>query len=266
MFRVSHDFLNALPTLSLEPPPIDSVALWYVATGLSQDLLAACESVLSEDERTRADSFHFEKDRRQFVAARGSLRHLLGSLLRIEPKAVEFDYGVFGKPGLKAGQGAGASLQFNLAHSGCHILIGVSPNLEMGVDLEALCPDETRMAPLIRNICTANEADWVKDLAVKEKELALSRLWTAKEAILKAIGSGFQIPPDQVEIEAPVLHGSHGPFGTKFLVQQNDKSVDVLPMPEFESEYGCSAALAIASASASGRGSVCIDRRGPLWD
>ncbi len=264
MFRVSHDSLSELPTFNFEPPPIDSVALWYVETGLSPDRFAACESVLSEDERTRADRFHFEKDRRQFVVARGSLRYVLGALVRIDAAAVEFAYGVHGKPGLKAGPGAGATFRFNLAHSGSHILIGVSPNLEMGVDLEALCPGETRMAPLIRNICTANEAAWVKDLAVREKELALSRLWTAKEAILKAIGSGFQIPPDQVEIEEPVLQGARGPSGAKFAAKANDSHVDVFPMPEFESEYACSAALAIAGTS--GAGSLRIDRRGLLWE
>ncbi|MDF1741771.1 MAG: 4'-phosphopantetheinyl transferase superfamily protein, partial [Verrucomicrobiales bacterium] len=230
-----------------------------------EDRFAACESVLSEEERLRADSFHFEKDRRQYVVARGSLRHLLGSLLSIEAGAVEFAYGSFGKPFLKAEAGAGGAYRFNLAHSGTHILIGVSPNLEIGVDLEALSPGDVRMAPLIRNICTPNEAAWVKELDGQAKELALSRLWTAKEAILKAIGSGFQIPPDQVEIVEPVLQGLRGSYRTRILAKQNRKVVDVFPMPEFESERGCSASFAIAGAAVD-RGSVPVDRRGALWD
>ena len=241
---------------------MNSVALWYVETGLPQDRLAACESVLSEEERSRANSFHFEKDRRQYLVARGSLRYLLGSLLGIEAGAIAFAYGRFGKPLLKLEEGAGEAYQFNLAHSGSHILIGVSPNLEIGVDLEALSPGQVRMAPLIRNICTVNEAAWVKDLEVQAKELALSRLWTAKEAILKAIGSGFQIPPDQVEIVEPVLHGLRGSYGTKIFAKRNNESVEVFPMPEFESDCGCSAAIAIKG----GAESVPIDRRGALWD
>ena len=264
MFRVSHDFLNEFPMAKSELPSIDSVALWYVETGLSRAQFAACESVLSEEERSRADSFHFEKDRRQFVVARGSLRYLLGSLLSTEAVEIEFEYGVFGKPLLKAGEGIGGGIPFNLAHSGPHVLIGVSPNLEMGVDLEALGPGEIRMAPLVKNICTPKEAAWVEGLGVQEKERALSRLWTAKEAILKAIGSGFQIPPDEVEIAEPLLHGKGGPFEATILAKGNDKRVNVLPMPEFESEYRCSAALAVASTA--GAESVRIDRRGLLWE
>lgn len=265
MFQVSGNFLNEIPSFSIAPPPMDSVALWYVGTELSEDRLAACESVLSEEERLRANSFHFEKDRRQYVVARGSLRHLLGALLGIEAGGIEFAYGRFGKPLLKLEERGGEAFHFNLAHSGTHILIGVSPNLEIGVDLEALSPGEVRMAPLVRNICTPSEAAWVEGLGVLEKELALSRLWTAKEAILKAIGSGFQIPPDQVEIEEPVLHGHCGPYGTRIFDRQNEKVVDVFPMPEFESERGCSAAFAIAGAAVDGE-SICVDRRGALWD
>ncbi|HLO02370.1 MAG TPA: hypothetical protein VK191_04590, partial [Symbiobacteriaceae bacterium] len=75
----------------------DEVHLWRLwlygpAAGLRQ--------LLSEDERDRADRFAFERDRESWTLARTGLRRILAAYLGVEPQALRFETGPFGKPHL----------------------------------------------------------------------------------------------------------------------------------------------------------------------
>jgi len=72
------------------------------------------DDILSLDERERAERFHFEKSRNQFVEARAALRLVLSEYLKVSPRAWEFSYGVHGKPALVTEQ-ADNRLRFNLS-------------------------------------------------------------------------------------------------------------------------------------------------------
>ena len=56
--------------------------------------------LLSQDERQRADRFHFARDRAHFIYARAVLRALLGRYLDVAAEKVAFRYGRAGKPEL----------------------------------------------------------------------------------------------------------------------------------------------------------------------
>src|SRR5689334_23209114 len=51
---------------------------------------------LSNDEQDRASRFHFERDRRRFMAGRQILRLLLSAYLDLEPGELRFRYSVHG--------------------------------------------------------------------------------------------------------------------------------------------------------------------------
>src|SRR5579884_1585052 len=55
------------------PPSLttDEVHVWRIALEVSNPFLLRLREILADDERRRADRFHFEKDRRHFTAARG---------------------------------------------------------------------------------------------------------------------------------------------------------------------------------------------------
>ena len=74
----------------------DMVDVWRVRLDCGSAVLDELEDVLAADERQRADRFHFERDRRRYVCARGVLRLILGSYLRSDPRDVIFDYGSHG--------------------------------------------------------------------------------------------------------------------------------------------------------------------------
>src|SRR4051812_23341542 len=70
--------------------------------------------VISEDERVRAARFRFDLHKKQFIAARGLLRIILGKYLKTNPQRIRFEYGEFGKPTI-AGK---SEIKFNVSHSG----------------------------------------------------------------------------------------------------------------------------------------------------
>ena len=84
------------------PPPLttDDVHVWRIALEIGDALLARLREILADDERRRAERFHFEKDRRHFIAGRGALRILLSRYLAQSPDDVRFAYSNYGKPRL----------------------------------------------------------------------------------------------------------------------------------------------------------------------
>src|SRR5437870_12369443 len=75
----------------------DDVHVWRVPLNQYTERVPGWRQVLSVDERMRADRFHFEKDRNQFIESRAALRFILGEYLNIVPQQVRFAYGTHGK-------------------------------------------------------------------------------------------------------------------------------------------------------------------------
>ena len=59
---------------------------WFIPPRMEQ----FSETLSTDDEHQRAARFHFEKDRRWFVAGRGILREILGWLIGAEPHELLF--------------------------------------------------------------------------------------------------------------------------------------------------------------------------------
>jgi len=86
---------------------------------------------------------------------------------------------------------AGAKLDFNLSHSGDWALLAVSAGTRVGVDIEQVREDRDFRAIACRYF-SASEAKMICDS--DNEFLARARfyaLWTAKEAALKAVGTGI---------------------------------------------------------------------------
>lgn len=151
-------------------------------------------SCLSTDERDRRDRFVFADHRRRFAAAHVGLRRAIGAAVGADPASLAFAHGAHGKPSLAAPAHGGA---FNLSHSDdIGLLLWAPHGGDWGVDVERLraVPDA---ADLARQVFTpAERAAWsAGDPLGRTRDFL--RLWTRKEACLKAIGSGLSIGPDR---------------------------------------------------------------------
>jgi 4'-phosphopantetheinyl transferase len=109
-----------------------------------------------------------------------------------------------------AGEGIGSSssrlerdsvraLHFNMSHSHELALCAVSTRREVGIDLEYLRP-MPEAVQLAKRFFSRAEHALIQAVPVEEQVPVFFRLWTAKEAYLKATGKGLGHPLDQVEI------------------------------------------------------------------
>jgi 4'-phosphopantetheinyl transferase len=177
--------------------PIDRVDVWTVSLSAVPEQYDRLAHSLSTDERARADRFKFERDRRRFVVGRSALRSILASYLGGQPDSIRFEYGPHGKP-LLADAPAGG-LEFNASGSDELAVCAVTVGKSVGVDIE-FCRPITDNSFLDQCLTTAERAV-LAALEPAEKLAAFYRLWTLKEALLKATGEGLSRPMTSVEFE-----------------------------------------------------------------
>ena len=170
-----------------------TVEVWVAPLDVDAPPLVAC---LSARERRRAARFRTARDARRFAAAHGWLRHVLGAVLGLSPGDVRLADGA-GKPHLAGGRGP----RFNLSYSGEVALVAVSLH-EVGVDVERV--DRPGALEAAAVACTPSEQAALDRLSAPERAAAFLRLWTMKEAYLKARGTGLAVAPDLVEVGPPI--------------------------------------------------------------
>jgi 4'-phosphopantetheinyl transferase len=160
----------------------DQVDVWRVSLAALPDLKA----VLSPNELQRAARFHFAKDSRHFIAARGWLRTLLARYLDTSPASLRFEYGAHGKPALSAG----CDLRFNLSHSRDLALLAVAKKRELGIDVEFM-KESTAGPEIAERFFSAAEIAELRSLPPKQQRAAFFAGWTRKESYIKATGTGL---------------------------------------------------------------------------
>jgi 4'-phosphopantetheinyl transferase len=152
------------------------------------------ESCLSDAERERAARFRFERDRRRFIVARARLREELAARLGVRPEAVRFAYGDNGKPRL-----ADHALQFSVSHCDDVALFAFSKTAEVGVDIEAIRPVREADAIAVQFFSPLEHAGYAA-LAPRDRLLGFFRVWTRKEAYVKALGVGFSMALERFDL------------------------------------------------------------------
>jgi 4'-phosphopantetheinyl transferase len=156
------------------------------------------EDSLSADERARADRFHFDRDKRRFVAGRAILRAILARYLNLAPGAIAFRYLSHGKPTL-ATSSLRPAVGFNLAHADGLALYVFCASGDVGIDVERLrpIPDAVHIA---ERFFAAGERASLRSLPAESVDEAFLSCWTRKEAYLKALGAGLSAPLDACEV------------------------------------------------------------------
>lgn len=158
----------------------------------------------------------FTPDSRSGASRAGDprVRALLAAYLGCATDAVSLRRGEHGKPFLADSR----ALDFNVSHSGGALLVGIALEQALGVDIET--PRRTRpVLDLARRFFAADEAKALARIAESQRQMAFLRLWSCKEAVVKALGSGigfglarlqFDIGPSGEPSGLSVIHASAG--------------------------------------------------------
>ena len=176
----------------------NEIHVWRVKLDLSADEITKLTTILAEDEQLKANRFRFAEHQRRYIAARGILRRLIGIYLNITGDSVKFEYNSRGKPKIAEFLNH-QNLQFNVSHSQELALCGITRDRRIGIDLEYL-RDIDDAAKIAQRFFSPTESALIASLHGEEQKQVFFQLWTAKEAYLKAIGSGLAGGLDRVEV------------------------------------------------------------------
>ena len=171
------------------------VHVWRADLEVDESSQRSFLKLLAPDEESRAGKFRFAKDRRNFIAARGMLRVLLGKYLETNPAEISFEYSRFGKPGIANSN----ALRFNITHSQNIALFAFTKKFTIGIDVEFVNPD-IEVKDIAKKFFSTNEIMNLLALPVKQQALGFFNCWTRKEAFIKAVGEGLSFPLDKFEV------------------------------------------------------------------
>src|SRR5579885_2188447 len=214
------------------------VFLWRLRFS-EEDDVELSRVVLSEQERAHAARLRSAAARKRYVYGRTCLRRIL-SLYRGQPEsAIELGESTTGKPfaegiefnlsharddvvyaigrdlplGIDIGQPESAielgesttgkpfaeGIEFNLSHARDDVVYAIGRDLPLGIDIEQ--PAQIAELDALLFVCSEREARYVRAHGDSGCSAAFLRLWTRKEAVLKAAGCGLgRVGPDAVEV------------------------------------------------------------------
>ncbi len=153
--------------------------------------------ILNTSERARLRRMRSVTKKREYLAGRCLTRRVVGDLTDTEPRDVRIEHGPNGKPDLARTHG----LHVNLSHSGERALLAVSRHGPIGVDIEVGRTGRP-FARLSRRFFAPSEHEWIQGLAAADVASGFYRLWTLKEAYLKAIGTGLTLSSRTFQVDA----------------------------------------------------------------
>jgi 4'-phosphopantetheinyl transferase len=173
--------------------PAGEVEVFY---GITKDLCLQktyLENYLSLEQKIRAGRFHCLEEQDTYICCHGLLRLILSDKLKKDPNDIVLNYDENNKPGL-----SGNPIYFNITHTNGAFAFVISKYFYVGIDMENT--DRSIDFVTIINTYFSNiERNYVLSSGNNKQEL-FYLLWTRKEALLKAIGTGLTTTLTQFEV------------------------------------------------------------------
>lgn len=164
-----------------------SAEIWYAWAGDHvADIERFSRDLLSDQEQAHLLGYRMREAAERYVVTRSLVRAVLGERLAISPRDIRVSRTDTGKPVITQG------IHFNVSHSGDLILMAISDERAIGVDIERK-REVQRVDALLHRWLSAEEQAAYTSLhhAGASASEAFLRLWSLKEARLKALGVGI---------------------------------------------------------------------------
>lgn len=172
--------------------------VWLVSCDALHAHADAFRASLSPEEIERRDRFVRVEDRERYACAHGLLRRVLSLHTGCAPGELRFIKGLAGKPALDPACVRDAPA-FNLSHSGDWAAIAIAPKgCPVGIDVEETTR-ETDMLGVARHSFCPGETAALEAASDDARAALFFRWWTAKEAVVKAWGTGLSGRMDRID-------------------------------------------------------------------
>jgi 4'-phosphopantetheinyl transferase len=186
--------LNLLNLLRID----EATHIWNANLDQPLFIIQGLSKLLSSGEIKRSKRMIFDKDRNRFIVRHGLLRVLLSQYIDLKPDQIQFCYSKNGKPELP-GMLNEPNIRFNLSYSEGFCLFAITRGREIGVDIECSGRSLDR-DQIINNFFTEKEKYSFHCLNKRQRENAFFKLWTKKEALIKALGIGLSLPLNSFDV------------------------------------------------------------------
>jgi 4'-phosphopantetheinyl transferase len=206
-FVVNNTFIHADQKVREKIAPVEKgeihIHLLRTDAALLHDPIIDFLSVLPPDEREQYLRFGSESRRREFLLSRLLLRRLLSFYLNMDMKDFRFEFGNKGKPFIE-----GSRLKFNLSHTDGLIACSFCWN-DVGIDVENT---DVQARPncrlLAERFFSPQELEYFDSQQKESQPLAFFKIFTLKEAHLKAMGVGLNFPMTGFTVPLPLVEHS----------------------------------------------------------
>lgn len=159
------------------------IKLYEIELSKFRESVSGLIEYLSPFEKNRANRYHFSNDKNRFIISRTVLKFLLSKQTGLDVKEIVLDKYSNKKPCLPSHP----SVFFNVTHAGDYALIAIAKE-PVGVDVEYVNRD-FEYNEILSGIFNKSEIHEVFNS--NNKQRTFYKLWTRKEAIVKATGKGI---------------------------------------------------------------------------
>jgi 4'-phosphopantetheinyl transferase len=187
------------PDLALSPDQID---LWFLFTdqvATASELTVRYRDILEEKERLQEQRFHFARDRHRYLLTRALVRTVLSRYIPVSATDWRFEPSAYGRPIVANDHELARKLSFNISHTDGLIVLAVTCDGAVGVDLE--CRGRDADLEVADRYFSPMEVLALRSLPLEAQRHRFLDLWTLKESYIKARGMGLSIPLDKFSID-----------------------------------------------------------------
>ncbi|MTI85600.1 MAG: 4'-phosphopantetheinyl transferase superfamily protein [Firmicutes bacterium] len=174
------------------------VDFWKADLTVDEFTLNTYSGILSPEEQDRADRLKIDEVRYRFITARGILRRILSLYTGSAQETIRFYYNDNGKPELRQ-LGHKDKIRFSVSHTGNTLLIAISLNNRVGIDIEFMWPN-LKFENMAKRYFMPKEYYALMELPDHARREAFYRYWTRKEAYIKGKGAGLWQLINNIEI------------------------------------------------------------------
>ena len=177
----------------------NEIHIWNIDLDHIRKSTSSITKILSEEEISRANKFHFESDKERFICNRGILRFFINTYTKIPLKTISYIQNDFGKPELSESLNDNR-LNFNVSHSKNIFCLAFCRKEQVGIDTEIVKPISNYMQ-IAERYFSESELEKLKSLSEKDKLGGFYTCWTSKEAVIKLLGQGLSFPLKDFDVQ-----------------------------------------------------------------
>jgi len=182
---------------NLLPLSSEEIHLWIISlpdtfsAATTKNLLLA----LTLDERDTYSQFKNPAHQNQYLSSRAHLRLTLSNYHTLAPTEWLFSHSDNGKPYIA---NSGCTLTFNISHSSHQLVIAIGRDHQLGVDIEEM-KTKRKWQEIAGTYYTKKEVAALRSLNSEDGCRYFYKLWTLKEAYIKALDSEIGAPRSNMD-------------------------------------------------------------------